>query len=179
MRAHACFALLVVGAGAVAALGSVSCVDEVHNEEVAALGPEVSGVPPGPLHRPGQPCLTCHGGSGPAKLQFSVGGTVYLNQGGGAPAPGASVQVEDILGNLWTVQANAAGNFFVTLSDFAPHYPTQMQVTSADGTVVDQMLTHVGRDGSCADCHTLTAGPTSPGPVFVNAAGTDAGTDGG
>jgi hypothetical protein len=175
MRAHAGLMLLVAGAGAVASLASVSCVDEVHNEDVAALGPEVSGVPPGPLHRPGQPCLTCHGGSGPAKLQFSVGGTVYLNQGGGAPAPGASVQIEDILGNLWTVQANAAGNFFVALSDFAPTYPTQMQVTSADGTVIDQMLTHVGRDGSCADCHTPTEGPTSAGPVFVNAAGGDGG----
>jgi hypothetical protein len=33
------------------------------------------------------------------------------------------------------------------------------------------MLTHVGRDGSCADCHTPTAGPTSPGPVYLNVAG--------
>jgi hypothetical protein len=165
--------LVVAGAGAIASLASVSCVDDVHNEEVAALGPETGS--PGPLHRPGQPCLTCHGGSGPAKLQFSEGGTVYLNQGGGMPAPGASVQIEDILGNLWTTQANAAGNFFVTLSDFAPHYPTQMQVTSSDGTVSLQMLTHVGRDGSCADCHTATAGPTSPGPVYVIATTLDGG----
>jgi hypothetical protein len=165
--------VFVVGAGALASLGSLSCADEVHNEAVAALGPETGS--PGPLHRPGQPCLTCHGGSGPAKLQFSAGGTVYLNQGGGMPAPGASVLIEDILGNTWTVQANAAGNFFVTLADFAPHYPTQMQVTSADGTVTLQMLTHVGRDGSCADCHTATEGPTSPGPVYVIAATTDGG----
>jgi hypothetical protein len=175
MRAHAGLMLLVAGTGAIASLASVSCVDEVHSEEVAALGPEVSGVSPGPLHRPGQPCLTCHGGSGPAKLQFSVGGTVYLDQGGGNPATGASVQIEDILGNLWTVQANAAGNFFVTPSDFSPHYPTQMQVTSVDGSVIVQMLTHVGRDGSCADCHTPTEGPTSPGPVYVNAATADGG----
>jgi mono/diheme cytochrome c family protein len=172
---HLALMVLLAGAGAAASLATVSCTDEVHNEEVAALGPEVSGVPPVPLHRPGQPCLTCHGGSGPAKLQLSEGGTVYLSQGGGAPAPGATVQIEDILGNLWTVQANAAGNFFATLSDYAPHYPTQMQVTSADGTVTNQMLTHAGRDGSCADCHTPTEGPTSPGPVYVNAAGTDGG----
>ena len=166
--------VLLAGPAAAASLTTVSCVDEVHNEEVAALGPE-NGVPPGPLHRPGQPCLTCHGGSGPAKVQFSVGGTVYLNQGGGVSGPGASVQVEDILGNIRTVQANAAGNFFITLSDFAPHYPTQMQVTSADGSITDQMLTHVGRDGSCADCHTTPVGPTAVGPIYVNAAGTDGG----
>jgi hypothetical protein len=73
------------------------------------------------------------------------------------------------------VTANAVGNFFVAVSDFEPHYPTQMQVTSADGTVTDQMLTHVGRDGSCADCHTPTVGPTSPGPVYVNVASADGG----
>jgi hypothetical protein len=172
-RAHLGFGLLVVAAGVLASVGSVSCTDEVHNEEVAALGPDSS--PPGPTHRPGQPCLTCHGGSGPAKVQFSVGGTVYLNQGDSMPAPGAAVEIEDILGNVFTVQSNSVGNFFVNLADFAPHYPTQMQVTSADGSVVVQMLTHVGRDGSCADCHTATEGPSSPGPIYVNAAGGDGG----
>lgn len=172
-RAHVGFALLVAGAGAFASLASVSCVDEVHNEEVAALGSDTT--PPGPTHRPGEPCLTCHGGSGPAKLQLSVGGTVYLDQGGGMPAPGAMVEIEDIVGNVYDVEANSVGNFFVALSDFAPKYPTQMQVTAADGSITLQMLTHVGRDGSCADCHTPTAGPTSAGPIYVIAAGTDGG----
>ena len=169
--AHAALAVAIGGAGIVATLASVSCVDQVHAQDVAALGPESPGVAKGPLHRPGQPCLACHGGSGPASAQFSVGGTVYLTQGGGAPAPGTQVMIEDIDGQVWTVTANAAGNFFVTVSDFAPHYPTQMQVTSSDGSVSQQMLTHVGRDGSCADCHTPTAEPTSPGPVYLNAAG--------
>ena len=52
----------------------------VHDNEVAALGPEDPSVPPGPDHRPGQPCLVCHGGSGPASAQFAVGGTVYAAQ---------------------------------------------------------------------------------------------------
>jgi hypothetical protein len=37
------------------------------------------------------------------------------------------------------------------------------------------MLTHVGRDGSCADCHTATEGPTSPGPIYINATTSDGG----
>jgi hypothetical protein len=175
-RAHVAnigFALLVAMTGAAASLGSVSCADETHDEAVAALGPD--STPPGPTHRPGQPCVTCHGGSGPAKLQFSVGGTVYLNQGGGMPAPGASVQVEDIDGQIYVVQTNAVGNFFVALDAFAPRYPTQMTVTSADGSLSLPMLTHVGRDGSCADCHTATVGPNSPGPVYVIAAPRDGG----
>jgi mono/diheme cytochrome c family protein len=167
---HAVLALAIGSVGIAAALASVSCVDEVHAQDVAALGPEASGVARGPLHRPGQPCLACHGGSGPASAQFSVGGTVYLTQGGDMPAPGTRVEIEDIDGEIWTVATNAAGNFFVTVADFAPHYPTQMQVTSSDGSITQQMLTHVGRDGSCADCHTPTAGPTSPGPVYLDVA---------
>ena len=34
------------------------------------------------------------------------------------------------------------------------------------------MLTHMARDGSCADCHKLSAGPSSAGPVFLNIAST-------
>jgi hypothetical protein len=176
VRLHeAALAFGIALAGVAASAGSVSCVDETHEEEVAALGPEQNGVPPSPLHRPGQPCLTCHGGSGPAKEQFSIGGTVYLTQSDGQPAQGAVVQVEDILGNTVNVAANAAGNFFVPLSDYAPHYPTQMQVTSADGTTVQQMTTHAGRDGSCADCHGATPGPNSAGPIYVTAATGDGG----
>jgi hypothetical protein len=173
MRAHASLTLLVAGAGVAASLGSAACVDAVHNDEVSALGPEVGS--PGPQHRPGQPCLTCHGGSGPASLQLSAGGTVYQYQGGGAPAVGASVLIEDVDGHTSTSTTNAAGNFFVTLSDFAPHYPTQMTVTSSDGMTSVPMLTHAGRDGSCADCHTPVAGPNSPGPVYINTPPRDGG----
>jgi hypothetical protein len=159
--------LLAVAAGAASTL--FGCVDEVHNEDVAALGPEQPGVPPGPLHRPGQPCLTCHGGSGPAKVQFSVGGTVYETEGQTTPSVGSQVLIEDIDGNLWTTApTNAAGNFFVLLSDFAPHYPTQPTVIPENGTVSITMATHVSRDGSCADCHSNPAGPSSAGPVYAH-----------
>ncbi len=153
---------------ALAAAAAVACEDPVHDQEISALGPEVGS--PGPTHRPGQPCLVCHGGSGPASLQLSVGGTVYDTQGQSAPAVGAVVQVEDILGHTFVGTTNSAGNFFATQSQYAPQYPIQMQVTSADGTVTQEMLTHASRDGSCADCHYNPPGPTSAGPVWVNPA---------
>jgi hypothetical protein len=156
--------------GSVGASFSLSgCLDAVHDDEVQALGPEVSGVPAGPLHRPGQPCLTCHGGIGPASTQFSAGGTLYALQGQSAAAISAMVQIEDILGNVWTGKTNAAGNFYVLPSQFSPHYPTQMTVLAADApsTAAIQMMTVASRDGSCADCHKNPAGPTSPGPVYV------------
>jgi hypothetical protein len=163
--------LIGVLVAAWAASGSVACVDETHEQEVAALGPEPAGVPPGPTHRPGQPCLTCHGGSGPAKTQFSLGGTVYETEGQTMPSVGSSVLIEDIEGNLWTTSpTNSAGNFFVLLSDFAPHYPTQPTVIPEDGANSISMATHIARDGSCADCHSNPAGSTSAGPVYAHLA---------
>ena len=58
----------------------VACVDESHELQVQALGGEAPGVSPGPLHRPGQPCLVCHGEPGPASHKFVMAGTVYAVQ---------------------------------------------------------------------------------------------------
>lgn len=171
--AHGILGLSLLAAGLLAA--PVACVDVVHQQEVDALGPEQPGVPPGPTHRPGQPCLACHGGSGPAKLQFSVGGTVYDVQGQTQPAVNAAVQIEDVDGKTWTVFTNEVGNFFVTLRDFQPHYPTTNTVTSADGKNSQAMGTLDNRDGSCADCHTSTPGPNSAGPVWIARAAADGG----
>jgi hypothetical protein len=143
------------------------CSDPVHDALVASLGPEDPSVGPGPTHRPGQPCVACHGDLGPAKLAFSVGGTVYQKQGSPIPAPGAQVLVEDQDGRATTIPTNAAGNFFVTPSVFLPNYPTRMRVASTDGTQVAQMISISNREGSCAMCHFDPPGPTSPGPVFI------------
>jgi hypothetical protein len=148
-------------------LASAACVDAVHDDAVQALGPEAPGVPPSGLHRAGQPCVTCHGGSGPASVQFSVGGTVYAVFGRSGPAVNALVQIEDVDGNTFTATTNEVGNFWVLPAQFAPHYPTQMQVTSADGNDSQSMATVASRDGSCADCHKGVRSSTSPGPVYV------------
>jgi hypothetical protein len=148
----------------VLALG-FGCVDETHDEQIQALGGETPGVPRGPLHRPGEPCLVCHGGQGPASARFTVAGTVYAIQGQTVPAVGAQVVIEDIRGSSYPATTNAAGNFYVTPGEWAPTYPTQMSVTQ--GKTTEQMLTHVGREGSCAGCHTDPPGLRSPGPVYV------------
>jgi hypothetical protein len=158
--------LAALAAGSVATL---ACGNPVHDDVVAALGPENPNVPPGPLHRPGQPCLACHGGEGPASLQFSVGGTVYAVRGQSRPAIGPCVQIEDIEGRYWTsAPANTVGNFFVNESDFAPNFPIRMALVSCDtGSIFQQMQTLSARDGSCADCHSNPASPTSAGLVYL------------
>ena len=164
MRARTPWLELVAGA----AMMPLGCADPVHADLVASLGPEAAGVAPGPLHRPGQPCLVCHGGEGPGKLRFSVGGTIYAIRGEPPPAVGAAVQVEDVQGNYWTTDTNAAGNFFVELAHFAPAFPIRMEVVSADGTTTQRMQTYSGRDGSCADCHSDPMSPRSTGPVYLS-----------
>ena len=147
------------------AASMAACADATHEQQVQALGGEAAGVAPGPEHRPGQPCLVCHGGEGPASSSFSVAGTVYAVFKESAPAVGAQVQIEDITGAVFRSPTNAAGNFYVTTSQWQPTYPTQMQVSLMAAS--NQMLTHVGRDGSCATCHQSSSGPSSPGPVYV------------
>jgi hypothetical protein len=155
-----------------AALGSFACVDAVHEDAVQALGGESPGVSPGPLHRPGQPCVTCHGGSGPAKTQFSMAGTVYAVDQSNQPAAGAIVSLEDVDGLPYNTTTNSVGNFFLTLSDFFPHYPVSvMNVASSDGSQNQGMTTLINRDGSCADCHANPRGPDSEGPIYLQAAG--------
>jgi hypothetical protein len=160
-----------VAFGLVAAASTGACVDATHDAQVEALGGEAPGVSPGPFHRPGQPCLVCHGGSGPAHAQFSVAGTVYLVEGQDAPAVAAQVSMEDVRGSLFTSETNAAGNFYVTPSEWSPVAPLKgPQVTQ--GKNAEFMFSNVGRDGSCAGCHTDPPGPTSPGRVFVTVAPT-------
>jgi hypothetical protein len=147
--------------------GPVACMDPVHDDAVKALGPEMGGVPPGPLHRPGQPCLTCHGGDGPADSEFSLAGTVYLTQYEHVQAPNVTVVIEDVDGVAGTVTTNEAGSFWVNADKWRPKYPLSLSVKY--GIITSRMNTSVGRAGSCADCHDEKTGPTStsPGHIYV------------
>jgi hypothetical protein len=168
MRAHSSLAAVLS-----ALLAPLSCVDVVHEDKVQALGGETPGLSPGPLHRPGQPCITCHGGSGPASAQLSVGGTVYATQGASDPAVGAQVQITDINGTIFTARTNETGNFYVTPAEWRPRYPLKIQVSL--GSALQTMNSIDNRDGSCADCHQPAPGPMSAGPVYVNRAPTKGG----
>jgi hypothetical protein len=160
----ACMPGLMLGPVLLLASG---CSDPVSDQLVQSLGPEDPNVPRGPNHRPGQPCLACHGGSGPAVLTLTIGGTVYAQQDKPLPAVAAQVQIVDQSGHTANLTTNPAGNFFTTAATFQPVYPFRVaQVAGADGTKVN-MFSVSNREGSCAMCHFSPASPISPGPVFV------------
>jgi hypothetical protein len=145
---------------------SASCGDPVHDDDVAALGPEAPGVSPGPDHRPGQPCLVCHGGAGPASAQFSFGGTIYEIPGSTVGYGGATVKLTDANKLEATATTNSVGNFYVFASQYGPTFPVDVELDQG-ATFKNPMFTHIGRNGSCAWCHFGSAGPTTPGHVYM------------
>jgi hypothetical protein len=161
---------LVFLSGFAAAVAAGSC-DPVHSDAVAALGGEAPGVPPGPLHRPGQPCILCHDGASGDPAAFSLAGTVFLDANSLTPAPGVTVTLVAADGNTKNAVTNAAGNFYLTPSDYNPKYPVHVSSVALGG-VSALMHSHIGGNGSCAGCHVDPAGPDSPGHVYFEVAGT-------
>ncbi len=158
-----------------------ACGDPEHNAQVDALGPEPSSPGPGPTHRPGQPCHTCHGGDGPAKAQFAVAGTIFQTADrGAAPLSGGTVIVYDSTTDGTDGQTpqmtvtNAAGNFFFGNS-WTPVFPLHDITLDFTGIAPPRpkMHTRVGRDGSCATCHfdppdpSAIAARNTPGHVYL------------
>lgn len=163
----------VVGLSFAAAVG---CSDPLHDEAVEALGPEDPDVPEGPLHRPGQPCLVCHGSEGPGEPEFAFAGTVYVGPSDPTPLAGAAVQVIGENLRSATVSSNCAGNFFITTEDFTLEFPATVTVTtSATAT----MRTLLKRSGDCNGCHHGDPRPDSPGLTWAVTTGPSPSCSGG
>jgi len=129
----------------------VSCMNPAHDDAVAALGGEAPGVRRGPEHRPGQPCLTCHGGQGPGEPDFAFGGTVYQTRGGSVPLVAATITLTDASGAKYSAQSNNVGNFYINASEWSPKYPVFAELSS--GSDIVPMKSRISGDGSCATCH--------------------------
>ena len=163
-------AMVILAVGAVAACTT----DPVHQAEVDALGAEASNIPQGQYHRAGQPCAVCHGAEGPAKTQFSIAGTVFQGPGTQSALIGAgnvTVSLEDDAQSRFEVTTNCVGNFWVNPSDWNPQFPVLVAIAS--GSTTQTMLSHIGRDASCGQCHQLQTYQgavnyyRTPGTIFV------------
>jgi hypothetical protein len=150
--------------GAVLVHTLVGCGDPVQDSSVAALGPEAPGVPKGPLHRPGQPCVLCHSDQGGAS-PFLLAGTVYVSASSLTPIDGVQVNVVDSLEHKFVTTTNCAGNFMVLPQDYMSDAP--LWVSLQRDAVVRVMNTPIYREGSCAGCHADPQGPASVGHVYL------------
>jgi hypothetical protein len=166
-------ASLVVGLAAL-----LGCSNPVPDAYIAELGAEDPGVPPSDIHRPGQPCLLCHGPYVGAEPEMSVAGTIYGYAFDGnpdaAPVPVEGVTLELIdtgsTSPMVLPKTNCAGNFYVKKSDWNPSFPIRAAIRypTADKPEGQRvaMSTRISRDGSCSGCHSGDPNQGSPGWVF-------------
>jgi hypothetical protein len=142
-----------------------ACSDPTEQAAIAALGPEPAGARPGPLHRPGQPCVTCHGASGAAEPAFALAGTIYREKGKLQPLADVDVLVVDGAGRTLSARSNCAGNFWMDARQL-PLVPP-LWVTLRHGQMTIDMESPFFREGSCAACHSEPLGPTSAGAIYM------------
>lgn len=118
MKILACIGVVVVCVAALAAVydgSNFSSAGRVHQPvpEGHAVGKD-NGAGLG-LHHAGEQCGNCHtpGGEAQAYL-WTIAGTLYADRAGSAALPGGEVIIEDLAGNVISVTANEAGNFWTT-----------------------------------------------------------------
>jgi hypothetical protein len=147
-------------------LGSLamSCDDPVLDARIDALGPEVAGVLPGALHRPGQPCLLCHASGGRAP-RFTIAGTLFRTPYAQLPVGGVEVRLIDATRRGFIAYSNCAGNFFVSAAEYEPVLPMWVSLVKADLHI--DMESAMNKDGDCGFCHQGDKNQTSAGHVFL------------
>jgi hypothetical protein len=117
----------------------------------------------GPLMRPGEDCLACHGGDGTVLTEptrhagaWSAAGTVFDAADSAQGVEGVQVQITDANGFDFALRTNLAGNFYTAESIV---FPLRACLSRNGATVCQQSL--VMKPGACNSCHTIT-GPQPP-----------------
>jgi hypothetical protein len=165
--------LFALGATLLLAAG---CGNRAVDERIAALGEEDPSVPVDQyeFHRPGQPCLLCHGEYLREEPVMTVAGTIYAEPVGPNVAPlpvkGVTVILTDSFGETFKAPTNCAGNFFITEDQWKPAFPLRAElewpVPGSDGALKRSvMATRISREGSCGGCHAGAPNQGSPGWV--------------
>jgi hypothetical protein len=166
------------------ALASACLVPSAQEEEPSVQGNFEDGDAE---HRPGQPCLLCHGEGhfpiAPGESIFELAGTVYGDIDAPARAGLSDVEVivTDASGAVYTGLSNRAGNFMFQLDSglSAPvrnrkgklrigaelQYPLEVKIRQGD--LEREMKSKIWRNGSCSHCHGETTGRTSVGRVYL------------
>lgn len=154
------------------ALASLAgCMSPVNDDARDALGGEAPGVPANEYHRPGQPCLVCHGEYGGTGPIMAVAGTVFATPTPNpVPVEKALVTLTDSNGTTVSKETNCVGNFFFTDDEWTPAFPLRAEISCPRPGSTERrrfvMGTRIGRDGSCGGCHQGAPGLDSPGWVY-------------
>jgi len=145
---------LLVLAAVGAAIAAIACNDPVLDDAVSSLGDEVSGIPTGEFHRPGQDCQLCHQEGGKASGSvFTVAGTVFAQPSRDVGVDSVEVRLTDSDGTKFIAKTNCVGNFFVTGAQWSPKFPILVAINKNGSQ--RNMSSVIGRSAGCAQCHKL------------------------
>lgn len=150
------------------------CPNPLQDQQIEDLGGECSDVPPSDFHRPGQPCVLCHGDYQRDSPVMSMAGTVFATQGQATPVEGVEILLTDANGTSppAPVMSNCIGNFFIDADDWTPAYPVHAEIICPNPDDDDKprrlvMGTRIARDGSCAGCHVGRPGARKDSPGWI------------
>jgi len=103
--------------------------------------------------KPGDDCLMCHQSGGAAATPFTFAGTLYDGTGM-TPVAGATIYLQDQVGNIATTLTHAQGNFFST--DGFVMYPAKAFVSLCPDVIgmVGPVDATTGANCNTAGCHT-------------------------
>ena len=149
-----------------AAAISASCTDPVVDDAIEALGEEPGfylnedgkrvQTDASEFHRQGDPCVLCHSSAGNASSKFLFAGTVFQLKADRKAADKVEILLVDAAGRVPTkpIVTNKAGNFIVREEDWPDFsgFPVRTALFRED-VGQTQMITHIGREPSCAGCH--------------------------
>ncbi|MBJ6764688.1 hypothetical protein JGU66_28300 [Myxococcaceae bacterium JPH2] len=114
---------------------------------------------------PGGDCIQCHSQKSDAP-RFVVAGTVHAaahEANDCAGVEGAQVVITDAKQKAYTLQTNAAGNFYLRAGDaqdFA--FPFTARVTHGS---VERAMSTPQNTGACGSCHTVAGTQGAPGRI--------------
>ena len=149
----------------------LGCDSPVNDERIECLGGEQPEVPPSEFHRPGQPCVTCHGEYAADSPILAVGGTIMSTPFNPVPVQGVLVRLTDAKGTVVEKTTNCIGNFQVLADEWTPAFPLRAEIECPTGDEDKPirrfvMGTRITRDGSCAGCHIGPPSQNSPGWIY-------------
>ena len=181
-----CRCALLIGFLGVLPMGCLGVSPEQQARDELGREPFIGGEEEdddgGPEHRPGQPCLVCHGRRGNiGDAEFAVAGTVYLRATDPLGVAGAEVHIVDDAGWAFTATTNRTGNFMVAVSGDVsaavatgdgrllvprpPVFPLTIGVRL--GTEEQTMRSRAHREGSCAACHRAEIGTDTVDRIYL------------
>jgi hypothetical protein len=123
----------------------------------------------GPLMRPGEDCMACHGGTGSlpqaertrhAKT-WTVAGTVFEASDTAAGVEGAEIEIVDADGFSFALRSNLAGNFY---SRESVRLPLKACIARGGATICQQSEV---TSGACNSCHGLAQLGAPQPPLIV------------